>query len=101
MALGTRGAFHTTLALYVRLEAKPGKEHEVEALLKDVRSLVLEERDTVGWFALRLGPSTFAIFDAFSGESGREAHLKGRVAAKLTEMAPNCSPTRWNSSGSK
>ncbi len=78
----------TTLALYVRLEAKPGKEHEVEALLKDVRSLVLEERDTVAWFALRLGPSTFAIFDAFSGESGREAHLKGRVAAKLTEMAP-------------
>ncbi len=46
----------TTLALYVRLEAKPGKEHEVEALLKDVRSLVLEERDTVAWFALRLGP---------------------------------------------
>lgn len=78
----------TTLALYVRLEAKPGKEHEVEALLRDVRSLVLEEQDTVAWFALRLGPSTFAIFDAFSGESGREAHLKGRVAAKLTEMAP-------------
>ncbi len=78
----------TALALYVRLEAKPGKEHEVEAFLKDARSLVLEERDTDAWFALRLGPSTFAIFDAFANASGREAHLKGKVAATLVEMAP-------------
>ena len=77
----------TALALYVRLEAKPGKEHEVEAFLKEARSLVLEEQDTTAWFALRLGPSTFAIFDAFPDERGREAHLTGRSAAKLMEMA--------------
>jgi quinol monooxygenase YgiN len=78
----------TALALYVRLEAKPGKEQQVEALLKDARALVLDEHDTAAWFALRLGPSTFAIFDAFANEGGREAHLKGKVAAKLMEMAP-------------
>jgi quinol monooxygenase YgiN len=78
----------TTLALYVRLEAKPGKEQAVESLLKDVRSIVAEEPGTTAWFALRIGPSTFAIFDAFSDGEGREAHLKGKVAAKLMENAP-------------
>ena len=58
----------TALALYVRLEAKPGKEEEVAALLGDARSLVIEETGTTAWFAIRLGPSTFAIFDAFSDE---------------------------------
>ncbi len=78
----------TALALYVRLEAKPGKEQQVEAFLRDARSLVLEERETLAWFALRIGPSTFAIFDAFPNESGRDAHLNGKVAAKMMEMAP-------------
>jgi len=78
----------TTLALYVRLEAKPGKEQAVENLLKDARSIVMEEPGTIAWFALRLGPSTFAIFDAFADEQGRDAHIKGKVAAKLMENAP-------------
>jgi quinol monooxygenase YgiN len=78
----------TSLALYVRLEAKPGKEEEVAAFLRDARSLVMDEPETIAWFAIRLGPSTFAIFDAFANERGREAHLSGRVAAALTEKAP-------------
>ncbi len=78
----------TTHALYVRLEAKPGKEQDVEALLREARSTVLREPETAAWFALRLGPSTFAIFDAFSDEQGREAHLNGSVAAALTAKAP-------------
>ena len=52
-------------ALYVRLEAKPGKEDEVEAFLKAGLPIVMEEPATVAWFGLRLGPTTFGIFDAF------------------------------------
>lgn len=78
----------TTLALYLRLEAKPGKEQEVEDFLKNARSAVMSEPETKAWFALRLGPSTFAIFDAFSDERGREAHINGAVAASLMAKAP-------------
>ena len=77
-----------TEALFVRLEAKPGKEDAVERFLKDALPAVEAERETPAWFAIRLGPSTFAIFDAFPDESGRQAHLAGRVAAALMAKAP-------------
>src|SRR4051794_34451259 len=76
-----------TTALFVRLEAKPGKEEEVASFLKSGLSLVQQEPATVAWFGIRLGPSTFAIFDAFPDEAGRQAHLNGRVAAALMEKA--------------
>ena len=76
-----------TVALLVRLEAKPGKEEEVESFLNSGLALVEEEPDTIAWFAIRMGPTTFGIFDAFPDESGRQAHLTGRVAAALTEKA--------------
>jgi len=76
-------------ALYVRLDAKPGKEKEVETFLKAGLPIVLEEPDTVAWFGIRLGPSTFGIFDVFPDERGREAHLAGRVAKALMEKAPD------------
>lgn len=76
-----------TVALFVRLEAKPGKETEVEEFLNGGLALVQEEPDTSVWFALRLGQSTFGIFDAFPDESGRQAHLSGRVAAALMQKA--------------
>jgi quinol monooxygenase YgiN len=72
-------------ALYVPLEAKPGKEKAVAAFLKSAAPLVNEERGTVSWFAIQEGPSNFAIFDTFDDESDREAHLKGKVAAALME----------------
>ena len=76
-----------TLALLVRLEAKPGKEAEVESFLRGGLSVVQEEPATTAWFAIRLGPSTFGIFDAFPDEVGRQAHLTGRVAAALKAKA--------------
>jgi quinol monooxygenase YgiN len=77
------------LALLVRLEAKPGKEAEVEGFLNSGLALVQEEPGTIAWFAIRMGQSTFGIFDAFPDESGRQAHLSGKVAAALMEKAPD------------
>jgi quinol monooxygenase YgiN len=78
-----------TVALLVRLEAKPGKEAEVEAFLKGGLAIVEGEPATTAWFAIRLGPSTFGIFDAFPDEAGRQAHLSGQVAAALMAKAPD------------
>ena len=75
------------VALFVRLEAKPGKEAEVEKFLRGGLAMVEQEPKTTTWFALRLGPSTFGIFDNFADESGRQAHLSGRLAAELKERA--------------
>lgn len=77
----------TKFALLARMEAKPGKEAEVESFLRGALPAVQDEPGTVAWFAIRLGPSSFGIFDAFSNESGREAHLGGRVAAALMARA--------------
>ncbi len=74
-------------ALSARVEAKPGKEEAVENFLKSALSLAEEEKDTIEWFALKIGPSTFGIFDTFNDESGREAHLSGKIAAALVEHA--------------
>jgi quinol monooxygenase YgiN len=76
-----------TVALLVRLEAKPGRESDVEAFLRSGLALVEAEPATTVWFGIRLGPSTFGIFDAFPDEAGRNAHLTGRVAAALGERA--------------
>ncbi|HEY4905491.1 MAG TPA: antibiotic biosynthesis monooxygenase [Candidatus Sulfotelmatobacter sp.] len=75
------------VALWVRLEAKPGKEGEVENFLRGGLSLVQQEPATTTWFGVRMGPTTFGIFDAFADESGRQAHLTGRVAAALMASA--------------
>ena len=76
-----------TVGLLVRLEAKPGKEDEVAQLLRDGLSLVLEEPATPAWFAIRIAPATFGIFDAFPDEGGRQTHLAGRLAAALMSRA--------------
>lgn len=76
------------VGLFVKLEAKPGRESEVAAFLRGGLELVNEEPGTVTWFALRFGPSTFGIFDAFVDEDGRQAHLAGRVAEALLAKAP-------------
>ena len=74
-------------ALYVVLEAKPGKESEVEAFLKSGLAIVNEEPATIAWFAIKMGPAKFGIFDAFPDEAGRQAHLSGKVAAALMAQA--------------
>ena len=78
----------TNLALWVKLEAKPGKEKEVEQFLRNGLGIVEREPKTITWYALRLGPSTFGIFDTFADEKGRQAHLSGEVAKALTQKTP-------------
>lgn len=77
-----------TLGLFVRLEAKAGKEEEVAAFLQQGLQLANQEATTPLWTALRLGPSTFAIFDAFRDETGRQHHLSGPIAKALMAQAP-------------
>ncbi len=74
-------------AILARVEAKPGKENDVEQFLKTALALAQEEEETVAWYALKIGPSTFGIFDTFNDEDGREAHLAGKIAAALMEHA--------------
>jgi quinol monooxygenase YgiN len=77
-----------TKALFVRLEAKTGREEEVESFLRSALDIVDTEDGTPLWFALRFGPSTFGIFDAFPDDDARDSHLSGQVAAGLMEKAP-------------
>ena len=77
------------VALLVRLHAKPGKEDEVAAFLAGALPLAQAEPKTTAWFALRLGPSVFGIFDAFADDTGRQAHLAGPIAAALMQRAPD------------
>lgn len=74
-------------ALLARVEAKPGKENEVLEFLRSALPLAEAESDTVRWYALQLGPSTFGIFDTFETEDGRQAHLSGKIAAALMANA--------------
>jgi quinol monooxygenase YgiN len=78
---------NVTVGLWVRLEAKPGREDDVAAFLISGRDLVDAEPHTTTWFALRLGPTTFGIFDAFEDDQGRDEHLSGAVARALGEKA--------------
>lgn len=77
-----------TVALFVRLEAKAGKENDVAKFLETGLALANQEATTPVWFALRLGPTTFGVFDAFTDESGRAAHLNGPIATALMAQAP-------------
>ena len=77
-----------TLGLFARLEAKPDKAEEVAAFLMQGLQLANTEKTTPVWFALRLGPTTFAIFDAFTDDAGRQAHLNGPIAKALMAAAP-------------
>jgi quinol monooxygenase YgiN len=74
--------------LLARVEALPGKEAELESFLKSALPLAEAEPMTTAWFAIKMGPSTFGIFDVFPDEAGREAHLNGQIAAALMQKAP-------------
>jgi len=76
-----------SVALLVRLEAKPGKEAELENFLHSGLAVVEQEPATTAWYAIRMGTSTFGIFDTFPNDAGRQAHLNGRVAAALMAKA--------------
>jgi quinol monooxygenase YgiN len=76
-------------ALFVRIEAKEGKEEEVEAFLKGALGAVREEEGTIDWYAVKFGPRDFAIFDTFGSEKDRLAHLAGRVGRALIANTPS------------
>jgi quinol monooxygenase YgiN len=75
------------IGLLVMLEARPGKEADAEAFLKSARPLALNEKETLKWYAIKLGPGRFGIFDTFENEGGRNAHLTGEIAKALTARA--------------
>ena len=76
-----------TVGLWARLEARPGRETDLDAFLRAAAPLAQAEPETPVWFAIRLGPATFGIFDAFPDDAARAAHLAGQLAAALAENA--------------
>ena len=76
-----------TLALWAQLEAKPGKEKELEEFLKSALPLAQAEPLTTTWYALKIGPSMYGIFDTFVDEEGRKAHMDGEIAKALFAKA--------------
>ena len=75
------------LAIWAQLEAKPGKEKEVEDFLKSAQPLAERESGTLSWYAIKMGPTTYGIFDTFADENGRNAHLNGEIAKALFSKA--------------
>ena len=75
------------VGLLVRIEAKPEYADQVEAALRGAQQLAEQEQGTVAWFAFRLDPNNFGVFDTFDDEQGRQAHLEGQIAAALGEIA--------------
>ena len=75
------------IGLLVMLEARTGKEADAEAFLKSAQPLALDEKGTLKWYAIKLGPGKFGIFDTFANEAGRNAHLNGDIAKALGARA--------------
>jgi|SRR5262252_4063838 len=75
------------IGLLVRLQARSGKEADAEAFLKSARPLAMDEKGTLKWYAIKLGPGKFGIFDTFANEEGRNAHLTGEIAKALGTRA--------------
>jgi quinol monooxygenase YgiN len=88
MPAATKPATKVRTGLWVRLEAKQGKETALASFLEGGLPIVEQEPATITWYAIRLGPTSFGIFDTFPDDRGREAHLAGRVAAALMAKAP-------------
>src|SRR5260370_42120766 len=75
------------MGLVVMLEARAGKEADAEAFLKSAQSLAQDEKTTLKWYAIKLGPGQFGIFDTFANEAARNTHLIGEIAKALTARA--------------
>jgi quinol monooxygenase YgiN len=87
MHLIGRRKYMSRVAIWAQLEAKPGKEKEVEAFLKSAQPLAAKETGTLSWYAIKMGPGKYGIFDTFADESGRQAHLNGEIAKALFAKA--------------
>jgi quinol monooxygenase YgiN len=76
-------------AIWVMLKAKPGKEAEVEAFLKQGAVMSNDEPQTVTWYGVKIAPGMYGVFDTFEDEAGREAHMNGEIAKALMAKAPD------------
>lgn len=76
-----------TIAILATLQAKPDKVTELSDMLKGAVKLAQSEAQTISWYAIQMGESTFGIFDTFTDEAGRQAHLNGPIAAALMQHA--------------
>jgi quinol monooxygenase YgiN len=85
--MGRRNTAMALLSIWAQLEAKPGKEKEVEEFLKSAQPLAEREPGTLTWYAVKLGPGKYGIFDTFADENGRNAHLNGEIAKALFAKA--------------
>ena len=74
-------------ALYGRMKAKPGKESDVEAFLKQGAEMAQKEKGTIRWFAIKEDDGAYSIFDTFDDEAGRDAHMHGEIAKALMSKA--------------
>jgi quinol monooxygenase YgiN len=84
---GHGGIIMSKLAIWAQLEAKPGKEKELEEFLKSAEPLAEREPGTLTWYAIKMGPGKYGIFDTFADENGRNAHLNGDIAKALFAKA--------------
>ena len=75
------------VSIWAQLEAKPGKEKELEEFLKSAQPLAERERQTLTWYAIKMGPGKYGIFDTFADDAGRNAHLNGEIAKALFAKA--------------
>ena len=75
------------IGLLVTLEARAGKEAAAEEFLRSAQPLALNEKGTLKWYGIKLGPGKFGIFDTFANEGGRNAHLRGEIAKALGARA--------------
>jgi quinol monooxygenase YgiN len=76
------------LAFFARFEAKPGKEEDVEKFLQMAHDMASKEPTTINWYAFRLSPSTFGVFDTFNDEAGRQKHLNGPIGQAIVAKTP-------------
>jgi len=76
-----------TKAIWVMLKAKPGKEAEVEAFLRQGAAMSKDEVQTVNWYGVKIAPGMYGVFDTFNDEAGREAHMQGEIAKALMANA--------------
>ncbi len=76
-----------TCGILALLEAKPGKGDQLRAFLEAGRAIAVEEKQTITWYAFKLSDTTFGIFDTFTNEEGRQAHLTGQIPVELGKVA--------------
>jgi hypothetical protein len=88
-----------TLGILALVEAKPGKEAQVDAFVMGGQAIVEQEPGTRVWYGFRVDDSTFGIFDAFKDEAARQAHLAGQIPPRWHRPGPSSWPgTRTSAS---